>query len=539
MYEILITLVVESAVDRGCGRNRKSRSRPRISPTSSNIHPLLPPGSSRCPYGGVRNYTTGHRSLHTPSTSNNGPGFTLLRISRRYHSGTNVLELMLDVEYHYREDKFLSDDLLQALEDRATRNVIRKLHLRCPNRGLLPSIFSSLTPEDETIRDSSRGVESIVLKHDETSDSFASDFFASYRFPKLQHISLSGPMGLSLVPHATTLVKLVLEGPNDVFAAVPPISQIILLLISNPQLQSLTVGTLYSDDDCESVPTPTASLPHLEQLTLDGRFWEVFPILRRLELPERMDNTTLRFYYSDLEGVNQQIIPYIRNYIRCDGRFGDRFGFFITSTPREFELRVCTIGVGCHAPDWMPPQKSPQVEFKIVMLTAPPGAWEEILIDTLTLLPHESVVYLNSNFLVPAAVNAINNMPNIEYLHFVTTPVCKDFVSRGPDGPNGPQNHPSLRWVYLEDVKAQDGYIDPLVTYLTHQTSANRPVSLRVFGKGVHLCPMPKGDLEDSVKELIYEPEPKLRCPFGGCMWGCSLSHSSRLLPQDVHSSGV
>ena len=67
-------------------------------------------------------------------------------------SGTSALDLVLN--YRLVEDKSLSgslDETLQAaLKDRATRDVIRKVHLRGPNRELLLLFFRRCPPKTKS-----------------------------------------------------------------------------------------------------------------------------------------------------------------------------------------------------------------------------------------------------------------------------------------------------------------------------------------------------------------------------------------------------
>ena len=73
-------------------------------------------------------------------------GNTLEDWNKRYrHSGAAPLDLVLD-GWRYGSADGLSGPLQDTLRDRATRDMIREIHIRSSNFGLLGSIISSLTP---------------------------------------------------------------------------------------------------------------------------------------------------------------------------------------------------------------------------------------------------------------------------------------------------------------------------------------------------------------------------------------------------------
>ena len=56
-----------------------------------------------------------------------------------------------------------------------------------------------------------------------------------------------------------------------------------------------------------------------------------------------------------------------------------------------------------------------------------------------------------------------------------------------------------------------------LIRYLTHQTSGDQTISLKVFGDGVHICPDVVKRMEDLDEEFIYQPDTDQDCPFYVC----------------------
>ena len=106
------------------------------------------------------------------------------RARRRAHCTTAPLDLVLGQYTNHDFDATLRD----ALQDRAARDTIRRVHLKSGDAaGLLNSIISSIIAEGEETRSSS--VESLILENDGMSKVDISNFFSRYHFPIPQVIS--------------------------------------------------------------------------------------------------------------------------------------------------------------------------------------------------------------------------------------------------------------------------------------------------------------------------------------------------------------
>ena len=135
---------------------------------------------------------------------------------------------------------------------------------------------------------------------------------------------------------------------------------------------------------------------------------------------------------------------------------------------------------------------------------------------TVPLLPQESIVDFETNLLVTEEV--VVAMPNLKVLYLVRPVVPDGFLLPDPDGPNAHKKLlPSLRRLYLKDVKAVYDNWEPFVAYLTCQTFGGQRVSLSVFGEGVHVCSEVIKRIDGLVEELIYVPDPRKKCPFSNC----------------------
>ena len=440
---------------------------------------------------------------------------------KRWHlrSGTFALDLFLD-GWRYNDGVF-DQALRDTLRDRAARDVIRKVHLKSDDTRLLTAIISSLIPGGEDVRPSS--IESIVLRNVDVSD-----LFTRYRFPKLRNLHLSGRFKISswdyLKSTTTALTNLSLTYFNTVpSSAIPTTSQIFSLLASNPNLRSLTLGPALINGNGGYDPKLRVSLCHLESIDLSGPFRDVFPILSRLELPERMDCRAIRLYDCTPQEVLEDIGPCLRDCLRDDARFRDRLWIFVSFAPpfNYIALHAGVVGAGHRDLDRQPQYGPPCAIFELELSRLiPRDVTKNLHIDILALLPQETIVDFETD--LPVTEKIILTMPNLEVLHLIRPVVSDGFLLPDSKGSNAHKKLlPSLRRLYLQDVEAVDDNWYPLITYLTHQTSGNQAVSLELFGEGpgVHVCPEVIERIEGLVEELVYEPDPDLGCPFDKCPW--------------------
>ena len=410
--------------------------------------------------------------------------------------------------------------LQEALGNYAARDAIRKVHLRSDDIELLTAIISTLTPEDYDTRNSS--IESIVfdggstvfLQHPNCVDT--SDFFSQHRFPKLRNLSLSGPFTISswawacLKSHTVALVNLSLSLDSPIST-----SQILSFLASNPNIQSLKLVLPKIDNDRGSDSKSRVPLRHLEKLSLGGEPRRIFPILHRLDLPERVDRTRMGFYDRTPDEV-REVVPLVRDYLLRDPRFRDRLGIFVSAHCNGFSLRASVIDVGYHGPDRLPQHGPPYARLSMrTRIFSSQRETEKLCIDILAALPQESIVYFVAN-LSMTVTKKIAAMPNLEVLYLVKAEVFDEFLLPNPDGPNAHTKLlPSLRRLYLQDARFRDW--SPLVRYVTHHTSDDHPFSLNIYtyGRAVEIFPELE-QIEDLVEEFVCGQSPDVEHRFKG-----------------------
>ena len=307
---------------------------------------------------------------------------------KRWHlrSGTFALDLFLD-GWRYNDGVF-DQALRDTLRDRAACDVIRKVHLKSDDTRLLTAIISSLIPGGEDVRPSS--IKSIVLRNVDVSD-----LFTRYRFPKLRNLHLSGRFKISSWDHlkstTTALTNLSLTYFNTIPpSAIPTTSQIFSLLASNPNIRSLTLGPALFNDNDGYDPRLRVSLRHLEHIDLLGPPRDVFPILFRLELPERMDCREIVLHDCTPQEVLEDIGPYIRDCLRRDAGFRDMLGIFISFVPpfNHIALHAGVVRIGRRDLDQRPQYGPPYRCFELGLSrpVIPRNVTKNLHIDTLALL---------------------------------------------------------------------------------------------------------------------------------------------------------
>ena len=425
-------------------------------------------------------------------------GNTLKLWSQRYQrSGTAPLDLVL-FTHTYHGKGVLDGPLRDALRNRAASGSVRSVQLHGWDMDQLHSVISSLTLADEEIRDSS--IESLTL---ESTDLDISTFLTRHRFPKLRILRLSTHARVSSWDHfrlqATSLTTLSL---NFAESDNPTTSQLFSILASYPNLQDLALyETVIPHNDGDG-PTFRAPLRRLRKLCLVGDCYHVIRLLDRLEYPGTLDSVDLHLLECPGEAVSEFLEPYLRDHIRCDGRFLRRPGIQVSCTPNfvSFELfAFCEF----NAPTVLPGRGYPSVSFVTVFRDGiPPAAGEKLCTGLITVAPGEQVVYFRGELSTRAARDMLVAMPNIENLYLIQSVVSDMFLQPDPLSPT--KLLPSLRRLYLDyfTLRNDDDWT-PLIAYLTRQTSGGQAVSLRLIrGGSTPIPPEVVRDMQGLVQEL-------------------------------------
>jgi len=426
-----------------------------------------------------------------------------LRDWKRFHgrSGAAPIDLVLDGD---RRDDLFDEPLRDAVRSRVMQGAIRQVHLRSNDCGILTSIISSLTPDDNSTQN--ENIESIVLGNGGFPSVDVSDFFIRSHLSKLRFLDLSGDFQFSswdpLASRTTLLTTLDLSIhttsiPTSAQLPTLTAAQLFSILTSNPGLQKLLLFDAALPDVADW-STSKVPLFDLKELSLSGQFRHLFGLLHRLMLPETLDELHLNGFNPTIEEILQTLVPYIRDYFTRDARFQDRPGFFTLFAPGS-----ASISVNAAHDQTTAPQNPPCVIFSIALaVIPPPDVLGQLFIDLIAPTPREYVVFLDTNLDIKLSEELFLMMPSIETLRLSDAELSEGFLQPNPDGPHANRKlFPSLRSLYLEHVNLDDNNWDHLITYLAHQTSDGQIVSLEVLGDSPYMPP----DVVDEVAGLVEE----------------------------------
>ena len=393
------------------------------------------------------------------------------------------------------------------------QDTVRQVHLSFHGGGTLTSIISSLTGQRRRRPEREYRIDRLA-KPGALMD--ASDFFARSRFSKLRRLDLTGDFRISSWDSLATRTTLLTTLSLSVSSPPPTASQLFSILTSNPNLQLLALSDLVPPDSANGsalqVPLRNSKL-----LSLRGEFRHLFGWLRRLELPETLDTMGLVGFDATVEGISQNLEPYIRDYFRRDVRFQDRLEVSSISCGGSVSVSVCFPG----AQNTVPTRK-PFVAYTVVLINPPPDIMERLSVDFITLIPQEYVVSLSASLDIDPPEELFLTAPNIEFLCLSGVDLSEGFLQPNPDGPRANMKLlPSLRSLRLENIGLDDNDWGHLITYLAHQTSDDRIISLDMRGYCPYMCPGVANKVKDPAE---FVPFPNLEGQGRGTPRNCCCS---------------
>jgi len=427
-------------------------------------------------------------------------GSTLQDWKKRHHrSRATPLDLVLDGD---RSDPGVPFDesLRDAVKSRVMQDTIRQVHLLSSDGDTLTPIISSLTPDDEGGQN--KNIESIIWENEGYPAVDISNFFARSRLSRLSSLHLYGSFRIPSWDHLASRTTLLTTLSLDVSTSLPsptlPASRLFSILTSNPNLRDLSLANAALPDDVDGSALKV-QLRNLKTLGLAGDFRHLFGLLRQLILPETLDDLDLAVSNSTVDDISQTLASYMRDYFRRDPRFQDRLGVSSSSPV------AITVGV-VHTQTALPALEPPRVSLLATTNQPPPNVPEQSLINLITLIPQDRVVFFDANLNVGSPEELFSTMPNIETLHLSDLLLSERFLQPNPDGPHANRKlFPSLRSLRLEDVVyLVDEEWSELITYLAHQTSDGQAISLEVIGDFPDGCQGVVNGIRGLVKEFTH-----------------------------------
>ena len=425
-------------------------------------------------------------------------------------SRTTPVDLVLNGD-HISDSRIpFNGPLRDALRERAELDAVRSIHLCSQKKSLVDSILSSLTPDDEGVRRSS--IELISSQHVDVSE-----FLTRHHFPKLRYLHLASRVQFSpwehLGQYTTSLTNLSLTLNNK--ASSPTMTQLLSVLASNSRLQFLALSKWAVPRDSGDGPTVPVSLRHLERLSVDGEIHSAFRLLPQLEYPERMDEMNLTVTDCTVDDAPGILGPYLRNYIRRDGRFREGLGVSV-----DFFLDTIWIGASTINYVGEVPQRLTFATFAAIMVEdLRPFEEDRMCVDLVAYTPVEHVVYFGGDLSVDAVERAIPMMPKIRDLQLFYPKLQDGFLQPDPEEPLLERKLPSLQRLFLDHVDLNDEEDwHPLLSYLAHQTSNGRQwLYLSISGWSGHICKDVLREMERLTGKLVLNVSLDDDCPFDSC----------------------
>ena len=327
----------------------------------------------------------------------------------RWHRRSRVVPLDL-VLYVHGDIGLFDAALRNTLRNHAIRDTIRRIHLRAVDSKLLSSIISSLTADSEEPR--SISVESFILRKEGSGSVEISDFFARYRFPKLQHLELSR---CTISPWDLIMSRTPILAVLDLyFAFAPATSQLLSILASNPTLRKVSLSGLWEGPSDGGNPSPRVSLHHLEDLKLFGDLQGLFGLLHRLDLPRDMDNLDIKLGRCTPEDISHIIGPYLQDYLRHRGRSQSGLGLYI-SFERRIILHIGDAGVI----DFSAPTPARMSSFAAIIIESTQTSQksrERMILDLITYTPREEIVRFHTYGEPVTMEDVSTQLPNLKGL---------------------------------------------------------------------------------------------------------------------------
>jgi len=418
---------------------------------------------------------------------------------KKHYRRSPAAPLDLVLREYYCSPSAFDESLQDAVRTRVMQGTIRQVHLKSNNPYTIMPIIFTLTPGGEGGQN--ENIESIALHGGEDPITLlAANFFTRSCLTNLRSLDLHGNVWIppwdQLIPQTTLLTTLSLDITTQSPSPRPTAAQLFSILTSNPNLQELVLSDAVLPDDTD----PSASrvqLRHLKMLSLRGKLRRLFGLLYQLIIPETLDVLHLTGSDSTVEDISQTLASYMQNYFQRDARFQDALGVSSSVSQDSISISVTVVGARTTAST----QKPPRISLTALTDVPLPEIPEQLLIDLITLIPRERVVFFRAGADVKLPEDLFFMMPNIETLHLTGIVLSEGLLQPNPNGPHASRKLlPSLRLLRLEDVKyLNDEDWSLLTAYLVHQTSDGQTISLEVVGD------FPSGCLEvvNGIKELV------------------------------------
>ena len=412
---------------------------------------------------------------------------------------------------YYGDRDGLDNDLRDAINDRATKDTIRCVHIKAEGSRLIEDIIIGLTAKGEGLR--SNGMESFVLWNlDRTLPANVSSFFARYRFPKLQRLELTNCMISSwdhLISRASTLTTLKLDLADYLHTPVPipTTPQLLSILSSNPTLRRVALLGPAIPNDGGGEPTTRVQLRHLKELHLGGNLQCVLKLLNQLDHPSNMDSLTLTLHRCNVVDISQTIGPYLRDHLQRRDRSQDGLDLFVSYEDARRIPHITLRAGNARGIDFSTLSQAEINTFIEVDAVLSGGFHRGVLeraaLELITYTPREDVVHFRMYNNLATEVDTYTQFPNLRALSLDRTSLPAAFHNQNPIGEE--KIFPSLEHIFLKNMVVDDADWNPLVTFLAHHVSSGNRLDTLVILRSPHMCPEVVEGIRGMVRELRIE----------------------------------
>ena len=447
-----------------------------------------------------------------------------------HRSVTAPLDLVLGGDC---DDDVIDDDLCEALENRAHEDTIRSVHLQSHDPMFMYYVLGRLTANLRRHRPNpgplavnreeprSNSLESLVLCNWSGERSVdVSDFFAHYRFPKLQRLDLT-KCKISSWDHLTSrtsvlvTLKLDFTDPSRTPGPLPTTSQLLSILSSNPALQRVELLTRAIPNDGGGESSSRVRLHRLKELRFGGDLRHVLKLLNQLDHPRNMDVLFLTLHRCDVVDISRTIGPYLRNHLQRRDGCQDGLDLLVSSGDTRRAPHITIQAGDTGGTDFSAPSRTQInafVKIDVVLSGAPrEDVMERVALDLTTYTPREELVHFRMSNKLAARLDTYTQFPNLRALSFNTISLAAAFPD--PNLVGDGKILPSLEHVLLERMVVHDADWGRLVTFLAYRVSSgNRLVTLEIVNSP-HMCPDVIDGIRDMVQELRIENQ-RRRDPF-------------------------
>ena len=429
------------------------------------------------------------------------------------------LQLDGDDSSETKQDKHLSKSLRDTLQDRAKQDFIQQVSLIYIKAETLNSIISAIITPGKEVQSISLELFAVEVLCVDDGRVELSDFFNHYHFPKLRHISIRGeccipPLDL-LASWTTTLVTLTLWISDNSLTPTPTLSQLLSVLSSNPNLQSLALSSAMLPKFTSDKAPFQVQLPHLKSIHLSGDSRDGLELLHRLVPANKMDFTRLDFSCHSTLDISQTLARYLGVHILHRGDLHK--GLAVSGSCGNYSYHIL-LGDVEEFGDTSPSHRNfMEVSMYWSMVEELwEDEYEEIFFNSLTYISCHIVCYHSSHSLLKLSTLS-PAMPNLtEIFVELIMPLSQWFVGPESGGTRAyGELFPSLKYIKLSRPSTNGWDWSPLTTFLSCRANVgNQLKNLDVHYN--HLCLDAVEEFKGLVQHVTFFSWHSV-CPYGRC----------------------